>query len=807
MKKSLKVLLTFLLACILTVTSIPFSFAQTSITSYEFRALVEDNPQLAFDIGSYEEDTYYLMLPSNFTGDTVTVSCKNSIKSVSGAESVDYNANKFTMKASNDSSVTVNSKTLMIKHTSLPAISISIDNGYSLDTIHESKENKIKAHVEINGTKNGEYDLPSSQIEMKTRGNTTFYFNKKPYQIKFEKKTSLFGMGKAKKWILLANYLDGTGVRNKVAFDLATQLGMEDTAESVFVDLYIDGEYNGVYQLIEKNEVGASRINLQDEKGVLLEMDGANRITSDDITMIGNMTEKIYVFKDYVTDLEDQSTEEQLQKNSEVMSFAKNYINAFEEALYDENSKWEDVASYIDVDSFIKYYFVNEALEQIDCTLASTYFYIDGPNDVLHCGPMWDFDRICGWQTDCDVSTNADYLKNMVESTDNQRSDLYKQFFRYPEFVKLVNDFYEETARDVLSFDNITGLIDTYQAEQWDSLMANFIRWYYVFLDRTTTMNEFGDNSYEYQVNYVTEKMKEWLNSRTAYLETAYGGDFPVLSYSAYGKLTDSKTWATNSNYTWLPALTGGSITYSADVKGISIDISNSKIDGSISITGYSGKTSKTVSESEKMTFDENMTGFSATLTGNLANYFDIEYRVLQNRNIQKEGFKGWSSWKENGSIAGSKNSTASGYGINKIQIRLIAKNSLEYGSVNLNVNGNITEYKGVVGNSFTPEDAALDGYDFLGWYTASDFSGSPVTTVNYLSTPVTLYAKLKFQGTLGDLNGDGIVSAADIFLMKKYLSGEYSTNEILLKNGDIDCDGVLSSSDSMILKKMLASS
>lgn len=807
MKSFSKSVLAFLLAAVLLISGIPTAFAGTAITSYDFRALASENEGLAFDVAAYDDgDTYYIMLPSNFTGDFLTVTSRKSISSISGETSVDKDNKKFTMGTSDGATVRVNSKAVTVMRTSLPALSITIDSGYSLETIHASKDEKIKAHARIDGADTEEYNLVSTQIEMKTRGNTTFGYIKKPYQIKFEKKTSLFGMPKAKKWILLANYLDGTGIKSKLAFETARQLGMSCAAESQFVDLYIDGEYNGMYQLIEKNEVGSGRVDLNDECGVILEMESTKRVESDDIYIVGDYSKKPYVFKDYVTDIEDTTTPEATELSLKVQETAYTKINEFEEVLYSADSTWEEVASHIDVDSFIQYYFVNELCMQIDCMLASTYFYFDGEADVIHCGPIWDFDRICGFQTDCEQSTNSDFCKNLVESTDAYRCDIYKQLFRYLEFVEIVNNFYEDTAKDVLSEENIMSMIDGYQNQIWDSLMANFTRWFYIFSDISTTMdNILPDASFEEQVNYVTDEMKTWLKARIAYLETAYGANLPTLTYSVYGAFSDTTlTWPETYDEQWHPAVSGGSMTYGATVKGIELNIEKSNVDGSVSLTVYDGYTTKNVSEGESYRSNYPLIGISATLSGNLANYFDIEYRVLQNRGITTAGYKGWTSWKKNGTVAGSSSGKSSRYAINKIQIRLIAKKDIEYGSVNLSVNGKTLTETGIIGNTFTPSAPEVKGYTFEGWYITPDYAGTPITTVGFTQSPMTLYAKLEANGIKGDVDGNGIVTTRDLIFMKYYIKSYYTEEDIVYANADINGDGIITMSDYAALRRIL---
>ena len=129
----------------------------------------------------------------------------------------------------------------------VPRININL-NGVSIEEIDAgSKEVKYKGNeLEV-------YDSNEirefGNVELKGRGNSTWRANKKPYQIKFGEGTELFGLGKARKWYLLANAIDDTNLRNEIAFYLEGMLGMNCVFDGQFVELYIDGDYRGLYYL------------------------------------------------------------------------------------------------------------------------------------------------------------------------------------------------------------------------------------------------------------------------------------------------------------------------------------------------------------------------------------------------------------------------------------------------------------------------------------------------------------------------------------------------------------------------------
>ena len=106
------------------------------------------------------------------------------------------------------------------------------------------------AIIEIVDQSGGIYEtITDNNASIKIRGNSTSELSKKPYNFKLDKKTNVLGVGKSKKWCLLANYLDPTLLRNKIALDFAQRAGVEVYCKSTFVDVYINGELQGNYLL------------------------------------------------------------------------------------------------------------------------------------------------------------------------------------------------------------------------------------------------------------------------------------------------------------------------------------------------------------------------------------------------------------------------------------------------------------------------------------------------------------------------------------------------------------------------------
>lgn len=258
----------------------------------------------------------------------------------------------------------------------LPRLEIKL-NGVSLEEINNgSKETRYNGN-EVKLYNDGKID-DFDNVEVKGRGNGTWTQEKKPYQIKFEKKVDLLGMGKTRKWVLLANATDKTNLRNETALRLAEMLGMQYAWGGEFVELYVDEEYEGIYYLLHAVEIDKKVVGLKDALGVLVELDNLYWVNEEKYYETGN-GDKLTV-KDAVTDeLADAAMREFLQD-----------YNEFEVAVKDGD--FEKVGELVDVRSFVQYYLLNEFVVNPDAYWTSFYMYKDGSDDKIHAGPVWDFD-------------------------------------------------------------------------------------------------------------------------------------------------------------------------------------------------------------------------------------------------------------------------------------------------------------------------------------------------------------------------------------------------------------------------------
>lgn len=263
-----------------------------------------------------------------------------------------------------------------LENWSIPSIEISL-KGVRLSEIDEgSKETKYYGN-EMTVYRNGE-TKEYSNVEIKGRGNSTWRQPKKPYQIKFSENVDLLGLGKAKKWTLLTNYHDASHIRNDVAFTLAEMLEVPYNKRGEFVELYVDGNYRGLYYLVQKIEISKGSVDLRRENGVLFEVDN----------LYGDKEECYYSYFNDCLILKDGVMKQGEAREEVANEFLEDYKDA-EKML--KNGDYNGAKEKIDYESFAKYYLLNGFTVNPDGFSTSFYIYRNNDNKIA-AGPVWDFD-------------------------------------------------------------------------------------------------------------------------------------------------------------------------------------------------------------------------------------------------------------------------------------------------------------------------------------------------------------------------------------------------------------------------------
>lgn len=397
-----------------------------------------------------------------------------------------------------------------------------------------SKDDYLKASIKIHDYLNNKFVELKDSTEIKGRGNSTWELPKKPYRLKTFKSISIGGMPSSKHWALLANFEDKSASRTKLASDLANYLGVSYAPRSIPVELVLNGEHKGAYELIEIIKIDAKRIDI------------ATINTKNDITTGGAIFElnlrrdETYNFYTNVgVPISIKEPDDLNAKTEEIALKHFNYLvdilNTAEGALYGNNFADTAVgyAKYFNVQAAITWYLTEEILKNFDIGEYSVFKYIDTKNkNKITYGPIWDFDLSAG------VREGPTGFKAKVENT------WMRRFFEDPNFEQSVKDKWNSSRARLLT--NMISSVNQNARKLKNSQAANASIW-----DGFLRPN---DKSFIDDVNYL----KAWLYERVQWLDAQWS-DTPIL-YNAivqdYAATTDedvvikSTLYASESKHT-----------------------------------------------------------------------------------------------------------------------------------------------------------------------------------------------------------------------------------------------------------------
>lgn len=257
----------------------------------------------------------------------------------------------------------------------------------SMDYVHRKKDQEESGSITLY-TCDGVLNFAGTLESVNGRGNHTWEnFEKKPYSIKLTREADLLGMGAAQKWILLANADDTSNMRNKIVYDFADQVGAPYSPDSDWVDLYLNGEYAGLYLLCERNEIHPERVAVDTDGSFLVSLERKDRLINQGYPHISTQNQqylRIHSSEDAVTADRIRGTIQRVE----------NAILA-EDGIDPETGKhWTEL---INVESWVNKYLVEEVFGNGDACYISQFFYTDGDVDGrVYAGPVWDFDHCIG---------------------------------------------------------------------------------------------------------------------------------------------------------------------------------------------------------------------------------------------------------------------------------------------------------------------------------------------------------------------------------------------------------------------------
>ena len=411
--------------------------------------------------------------------------------------------------------------------TNLPTITIHTANAKEVT----SQDEYVKGIVSI--IYNDGKTIFSDSLEIRGRGHASWSFPKKPYRIKLKNKVNLMGFpARERNWTLINNYGDKTLMRNLLAFDISRRLDMAYTSVGIPVDVILNGEYKGCYQLCDQIEVATGRVEVQKmatndialpnlSGGYLLEVDAYAYEEDSWFTSASKYT----------------PVRVRYPKADEIVTQQYNYIrdhyNKMENAVLSANYK--DPANgyrkYIDIESFIRHFLVGEISGNTD-TYWSTYMYKERNDDIFKIGPAWDFDL--GFDNDnrtYPINTHSQWVYEYGSSANGFR-DIVNRLFTDEYFVSRLKAIYGGYRdRGILTKEALLQVVDKYVSEIGQSQQLNFERWN--MLNSYVHQNPRVWGSYEGEVNnvkrYISERM-DWMDKKLNYVPKTGMSEMPDFS-------------------------------------------------------------------------------------------------------------------------------------------------------------------------------------------------------------------------------------------------------------------------------------
>lgn len=440
----------------------------------------------------------------------------------------------------------------ILQGSAIPSLFLEVDEK-RLQQVNYDKEKQITegraVYAEADGTVS--WDGPIDQ--MKGRGNNTFRYKKKPYQIKLREKASFSGMGKGRTWVLLANWTDVSQLRNRIMLDMAGDIGLKNAVRCVHADVWINGQYQGLYLVAEKIQVGKERIPITNlEKAT--EKVNPSPLDFEELETVKSKHYPLMRFYPAIRDPEDitggyiftiekyhrlQNTKLEGFRTRENLSvhikeptrpskaqaeYLFEAVSRMQRALDDptgtdpESGKTLDEC--LDRTSFAQMFLLEDWCKNYDFTGGSIFMYKDSDtiDPKIYAGPAWDFDLSFGnmadkgtnpkgnWVVSVHNSSNIWWALDRHESFRETAAEIWKNRFR-PAAAVLLGDAEPEPGSRLKS-------LDAYRAEIAASVNMNYHRWP-VSKDATEKAAR-GD--FDSAVNYL----KKWIRTRTESLDQRY---------------------------------------------------------------------------------------------------------------------------------------------------------------------------------------------------------------------------------------------------------------------------------------------
>lgn len=379
---------------------------------------------------------------------------------------------------------------------------LTIDTENATPIVGKDKKDYVNCTLIIDSEEE-EWDYTGTG-RIRGRGNSTWlWYPKKPYRIKLDKKSEILGLAAEKDWVLLANYRDPTQMMNNFTFIVGEKLGLPYTNHSRYVEVTLNCQYIGLYQLTEQVEQGSNRVAVDDEQGMLISLDADDgpKLNPDGRDNFWSTIYRMPICVKYP----EEATSEQLKMVQD--DFAQ-----LEQSIHEGN--YETTAQLMNIASFIDYILIQELVYNVEVDAPRSIYMHKDKNGLWTMGPLWDFDAgfDFDWET---MYTGHNYFtsyKELVLGTDPVNHtggyhvpNFFTDFFNNKRFVKEYKARWTEVKGKIMK--EYWEEISTYAGSCSNAMSRNADRW-------------------PIDMSYADEqlRMKQWLQKRIDYLDTVIKG-------------------------------------------------------------------------------------------------------------------------------------------------------------------------------------------------------------------------------------------------------------------------------------------
>lgn len=425
--------------------------------------------------------------------------------------------------------------------TNLPTISIHTYNGRNPQKKGQDFESNV-CIIYDDGTLIQEYPILT-----RVRGNASAGFPKKPYRIKFNdgkshrmmKDGKLESRAKAKKWTLINNYGDKSLMRNILAFEMSRRLDAPYTVWCQPVDVIMNGEYQGCYQLCDQITIDPNRVPITEMEstdiegplvtgGYLIEVDAYAHNEPSQSWFTSNKGTPVTIKEPGDNDIKPQQ-----------YNYIKGFFNEMESRVFssDYTDETNGYRSRLDLASFLKHFIVGEFSGNMD-TYWSVYMYKDRSEDIFHVAPCWDFDL--AFDNDVriyPVNNHSNWIYHSGSAASNMKNFVSRILNDPKAFRDLRLMWKEMRDNGLFSEESMLAYVDSTAQVLEKSQQLNFSRW--KILSSSVHQNPRVPKTYaeeiEFLKNYMSKRIA-WLDDKMMYMpgemDNGYGKTFEIATAS-----------------------------------------------------------------------------------------------------------------------------------------------------------------------------------------------------------------------------------------------------------------------------------